>query len=494
MLYRVLMRIHAAPFVVFSVGVHALVIALLMQVQYQGNRKKDDVDLIVEARLVDEEKDLIDPKELLEKLAELQEEEVVVAKPTVTSSKVAETPMQVPPDTKAEVGEALDEDGVPGEGDFNDALDAINQIAMGDGGTMVVSVGDWDAGGGGGGGKGSYTKRLSRGHRAAAVKKFGGTQQTENAVLAGLAFLAKYQQADGHWSSAKDNFDQGMKGNYDIAITGMSLLCFLGAGHTEVSGKYSGVVSKAVNYLRRVQFGDGRWQDGHLFYTHGLCTMAMSEAFGMSGPRSKAAESAQRGINYIVSNQGETGGYNYAEPGKAGSSDTSVTGWQLMACKSAIIAGLKVPEDTMKRFEKFFDNQIDPVTGSTGYRSKGGGSIGMTSVGLVCQLFLGRTPKTHPVLEIAAQLIDKTGPQINSAYYIYYGTLGQFQMGGDYWKRWNEGFAMQTVARQVKKGKFAGSWDPEGVDFGTHGGRVYATGMYLLSLEVYYRYLPLYQK
>jgi hypothetical protein len=490
MLYKVLMRIHAAPFVVFSVGIHALVFALLMQIQFEGKRKTNEEDLIVETRLVDEEKQFIDPKELLEKLQELQEEEVVVTKPKVTSTRVAETPMEAPTDTKTEVTEAVEADSAPGEGDFEDALDAINQIAMGDGGaTMVVSVGDWDAGSGGG--KGSFGKRLSKGHRTAAVKKFGGSQQTENAVIAGLAFLTKYQQPDGHWSAAAEGFDAGAKGGYDIAITGLSLLCFLGAGHTEATGKYAPVVSKAVNYLRRVQFGDGRWQDGHLFYTHGICTMAMSEAYGMAGPKSKAAESAQRGLNYIVSMVPEHGGFDYAAAGGAGKSDTSVTGWQIMACKSGIIAGLKVPEEVTKRFEKFCDLQMDEATGTTGYRGKGGGSASMTAVGLVCQLFLGRTPKTHPALVKAADFLDKSGPQLVNTYLIYYGALAQFQMGGDYWKKWNEGFAMQTVDRQVKKGKFAGSWDSEGTNPAVN--RVFATNMYILALEVYYRYLPVYQ-
>ena len=48
------------------------------------------------------------------------------------------------------------------------------------------------------------------------------------------------------------------------------------------------------------------------------------------------------------------------------------------------------------------------------------------------------------------------------------------------------------VAEQVTKGQNVGSWDPKG-PWGPYGGRVYSTAMAALCLEVYARYLPLYQ-
>ncbi|MEM1305719.1 MAG: hypothetical protein AAGG46_12530, partial [Planctomycetota bacterium] len=51
------------------------------------------------------------------------------------------------------------------------------------------------------------------------------------------------------------------------------------------------------------------------------------------------------------------------------------------------------------------------------------------------------------------------------------------------------------VDAQVQEGDLAGSWNPYGPlpDRWSHfGGRHYVTTMNLLSLEVYYRHLPLY--
>jgi hypothetical protein len=51
------------------------------------------------------------------------------------------------------------------------------------------------------------------------------------------------------------------------------------------------------------------------------------------------------------------------------------------------------------------------------------------------------------------------------------------------------------IGQQLKKdGANMGSWDPEGGWFGTNCGRLGTTAMCLLTLEVYYRHLPLYKR
>ena len=87
-------------------------------------------------------------------------------------------------------------------------------------------------------------------------------------------------------------------------------------------------------------------------------------------------------------------------------------------------------------------------------------------------------------------------------YYWYYGTLGMFQMGGDQWKKWNEALKPTLVNNQCKgplplSGEVTdkdGSWDPNGSYIDKYGGRVFTTAVGALTLEVYYRYLPMYTK
>ncbi|MBI2191050.1 MAG: terpene cyclase/mutase family protein [Planctomycetes bacterium] len=318
----------------------------------------------------------------------------------------------------------------------------------------------------------------------------GGSRETEAAVEAALAFLARMQREDGRWSSAPDGqFESGAAGPADLAVTGLALLAFEGAGHTEIAGKYRRVVQKAVKWLREQQSHDGAWTHGGMMYGHGICTMAMAEAYGMARDRSQALEAAQAGVDYIVRVQGPTGGFGYAGPG----GDMSVTGWQILAIKSARVAGLRVPEETVERMKDFLDAMLDPATGVTGYTVRGQGSPAMTAAGLCCRLFLGQNAPEDALVQKVADALSQTGPQVQQEYFLYYGTLGLFQVGGKRWEKWNSGFAASLAGRQVRAGRYAGSWDTKGTQYGGNGGRIYVTCMAALSLEVYYRYLPMFR-
>ncbi len=71
-----------------------------------------------------------------------------------------------------------------------------------------------------------------------------------------------------------------------------------------------------------------------------------------------------------------------------------------------------------------------------------------------------------------------------------------FSPRGKYWDAWNDTLHPLLVETQLPTGPLAGSWHPyEPVPdkWSRYGGRLYVTTMNLLSLEVYYRHLPLYE-
>jgi hypothetical protein len=71
-----------------------------------------------------------------------------------------------------------------------------------------------------------------------------------------------------------------------------------------------------------------------------------------------------------------------------------------------------------------------------------------------------------------------------------------FHMRGKYWSAWNDRLHPLLVSEQIQGGPLAGSWDPRRPvpdRWGPHAGRLYVTTLNLLSLEVYYRHLPLYE-
>ena len=70
-----------------------------------------------------------------------------------------------------------------------------------------------------------------------------------------------------------------------------------------------------------------------------------------------------------------------------------------------------------------------------------------------------------------------------------------YHMGGEHWKRWNDRLHPLLINAQEPEGDLVGSWDPRRPvpdRWGPHAGRLYVTTMNLLSLEVHYRHLPLY--
>ena len=77
-------------------------------------------------------------------------------------------------------------------------------------------------------------------------------------------------------------------------------------------------------------------------------------------------------------------------------------------------------------------------------------------------------------------------------YYWYYGTLSMYQFGGPEWEQWNEGVRELLIAEQTRTGRMKGSWDTR-TRWGPAGGRIYTTALATMTLEVYYRFLPLYR-
>jgi hypothetical protein len=171
-----------------------------------------------------------------------------------------------------------------------------------------------------------------------------------------------------------------------------------------------------------------------------------------------------------------------------------VVGWQVMALKSGQMAGLNVPSSTLKGAEKWLDACETTDGGGYGYTGPADGPT-LSAVGLLCRMYLG-IPRKNPNLQNGVKKLMRVPPSAGKdIYYQYYATQVFHHMGGDYWDFWNKGDKGNNgmrdvlIARQDKDG----SWDPAGDAFGQHGGRIMQTSLSLLTLEVYYRHLPLYQ-
>jgi hypothetical protein len=345
----------------------------------------------------------------------------------------------------------------------------------------------------------------------------GGTARSERAVELGLQFLARMQHADGRWSlhdfRPEQRHPDASMGTIqaDTAATGLALLSYLGAGYTHRTGKYRETVRTGLNHLLTSQKANGDLFAGGSsyawLYSHGIASIALCEAYGMTRDP-LLREPAERALTFIVSAQHPTlGGWRYV-PGRE--SDTSVSGWQMMALKSGELAGLNVPRDTYQRMSRWLDVAAsrDPTGARYAYLPAAelphqrDPSRAMTAEALLMRLYLGWR-KDDPRLVLGVEYLEERLPRYGEAadrerdaYYWYYATQVLFQVGGPTWEAWNDTLRELLVASQVDDGPWIGSWHPTQPvpdRWGAQAGRLYVTAMHVLMLEVYYRHLPLYR-
>jgi hypothetical protein len=331
----------------------------------------------------------------------------------------------------------------------------------------------------------------------------GGTKQSERAVAAALNWLARHQNPDGSWSlnhthRCRSGFCSGpAEGPYDAGATALGLLPFLAAGQThESKGPYQKNINAAINWLIKNQKQSGDLSvGGQQMYSHGLATIALCEAYGMTQD-SRVGYAAQAAINFIQTGQNREGGWRYQH--RSDTSDTSVFGWQVMALKSGQMAGLEVSDNSLLGARKYLQS-----CGSGQYRSEfsytpgGGPTATMTSVGLLTSQYLG-AQRSDPVIIGGVEYLSNHKPQINNrnTYYWYYATQVMHNVPGKEWDDWNRQMRRILIETQEKNGCAAGSWNPLQPDpdpWAQQGGRLMVTSFCTLTLEVYYRYLPLYK-
>ena len=117
----------------------------------------------------------------------------------------------------------------------------------------------------------------------------------------------------------------------------------------------------------------------------------------------------------------------------------------------------------------------------------------MTAVGLLCSQYSGMKRTDPAMIEGMNYVMSNLPASAKDSYYWYYATQVMHNLPGPEWDTWNRHARRLLITTQVKEGCAAGSWDPSGDGASTAGGRVMVTSIRALTLEVYYRYLPLYQ-
>jgi hypothetical protein len=456
---------------------------------------------------------LVMPQKVKEQFRDLV---AVAGEKTEILEEELELPTEMPVDMELPETEAITNEPVENVSDIEplDAIDAndapapeASAIALADFGQpttantdLLNTIGAVDGKGLAGRGDPNKRKQLAAAN--------GGNDASEAAVAAALRWFAEHQNGDGSWSfdhrGGKCNGrcgDPGKLVNARLAATGLALLPFLGAGQTHKQGKYKETVRGGLYYLGRnmkvTPNGGDMTAGGGNMYGHGICSIALCEAYAMTQDRDLAAP-AQAALNFIVYAQDPVGGgwrYSPRQPG-----DTSAVGWQLMALKSGHLAFLQVPPSVVKGATKFLDSVQADEGSQYGYTSPGPGAA-TSAVGLISRMYMG-WEKANPALDRGVKRLAKMGPQISAKgtanmYFNYYASQVMHQFDGPdgpLWTAWNTKMRDTLVQTQSKKGHETGSWFFTGEHGSEQAGRLYSTSMATMTLEVYYRYMPIYSQ
>ena len=334
------------------------------------------------------------------------------------------------------------------------------------------------------------------------VKKGGGTKASEKSVASALKWFATHQNSDGSW-----NLDHrfgpcqsrcrhpGIRSDAPNGATALALLPFLGAGQTHLEGPYKENVAAGLQFLLRNMRIIGQrgslFDQGGNYYSHGLGAIVLCEAYAMTKDKNLAKPAQMAIFETAYAQDPIGGGWRYSAQQRG---DTSALGWQLMALKSAHMAYLKVPSQTYIGASRFLDSVQSDSGAKYGYTGPTRPQSATTAVGLLCRMYLG-WKRDEPAIERGVETFKRKGPSEGNMYYNYYATQVMRHFGGEPWKVWNESMREYLVRTQAQMGHEKGSWHfPGGGHAGHVGGRLYATSMATMILEVYYRHMPIYQE
>jgi len=297
-------------------------------------------------------------------------------------------------------------------------------------------------------------------------------QRTESAISEALAWLARSQQPDGSFGV----------GEYPGARTALALMAFMLQGHFPEGDKYADNMTKGVNFLiARMKANNG--YVGGSMYEHGLATLALSEAWGMSD-NPELRDTLKRAVDVILRAQDPSGGWKYT-PRPAGA-DVSVTVMQIVALASAKEAGILVPDKTLERAVGYV-RACQTAAGGFGYNGPNEPGFGRTAAGTLSLMLCGlhESPDVRRglgYLRLASQggsVFEKT----DSFFYAhYYAMQVMYQAGEADYQSWYP----RIRDTLLKSG--GPSWREAKIP------REVTTGMAVLILGVPYRYLPIYQR
>lgn len=288
----------------------------------------------------------------------------------------------------------------------------------------------------------------------------------------GLRYLAETQTSDGIWS---DNSGS------EPGVVGLCIAAFLAHGEDPNNGEHAGLIRKGTDYIISKQ-KSGNGYIGNSMYNHAFATKALAELYGVL-EHPELASSLQKAIDLILSSQAKNrfGAWRYSPDSR--DADTTVTGSQLVSLFAARNAGIKVPDQAIKKGLSYLSS-CRGSDGAYGYTSSAGGKPTLTAIGVLCLALAKETDSKGYKASVAylkknLDFRDRYYPY----YFEYYMSQALFHADEELWEDWNARNMRYLGTIQSPNGSFQGNQ-----------GQAFSTAGALLSLALNYRYLPIYEK
>lgn len=310
---------------------------------------------------------------------------------------------------------------------------------------------------------------------ARADEKVKIDEPTKAAIDKALAKLKIDQNPNGSW---------GKSGN--TAVTSFALLAFMSNGHVPNQGLFGPEVAKGIRFLL-AQCDDKGYivgSGGGNMYCHGMATLALTQAFGMSADE-EVRKVLLKAVALIVRSQNAEGGWRY-EPSPTGA-DISVTIMQVMALRGAKDSGLNVPNDVLKKAVAYINRCHDVRSGGYRYQPYAAGPGYARTAAGVCVLHLCGDYEAKQIAK-AVEWLESTANDDNHYWYgHYYASHAFHQIGGKKWEDYYARMRTRLLATQRPSGEWSDSHEQ-------NVGPQYQTAIAVLVLSVPANYLPIYQR
>lgn len=290
------------------------------------------------------------------------------------------------------------------------------------------------------------------------------------------------------------------RGRLKYTYTGLSCIALMASGHFPGRSKYGENLRKGILYLAKEAVKNNGYLggDGGRMYGHGICTLALTEAYGMLNydkENKKIREGLDAALKLILGSQVRNrnthfGGWRYQPNSK--DSDLSITVWQVLALRSAQNCQLAVPDQAIKDALDYVRKSFSPrVPGFTYQPGNHGNSNSMRSAGVVCMLALGADKNKDDKEKITRSAeflltVDPNKSKRHFFYQSYYLATAANMMGEKYRNKLLPKLERLLIRLQNKSGDFQKN--------GGYDGGVYSTAFAIICLAVRYQYLPIYQE